>query len=69
MSTITTDDVIEAIEADLSGIEERVTQRVHLADLIRDGAKHTTQEFGWGKGDRACALSAAGLAAKARHLL
>lgn len=52
------------IAADLSGIEERV-MTTSLADLIRVGSKHTTQEYGWGAGDTACALSAAAYSAAA----
>lgn len=65
-TSITTrrDEVIEKIAADMSGIEEKV-MTTSLADLVRAGSAHTTQEFNWGDGDRACALSAAALGAVA----
>jgi hypothetical protein len=37
-----------------------------LADAIREGSMVTTQEYGWGNGDTACAMSAAVMAARAR---
>lgn len=37
-----------------------------LADAIRDGSGVTSQEYGWGAGENACALSAARLSARAR---
>lgn len=64
MSTKTTDDVVEAIRADLSGVEEKVLTP-SLSDLMRAGSTHTEQEFNWGAGDSACALSAAALGGKA----
>lgn len=70
MSTITAgtrtqDEVVEALRTTLSGIEESVVTQVSIADLIRKGASETTMAKGWGDADSACALSAAGLAAKA----
>lgn len=53
----------------LDGIEETVTQRVHIADLMRQGALNTVQAKGWGNGGAACALSAAALAAHDRGLI
>lgn len=64
-TTRTQDEVVEALRADLAGIEEEVTLGVSVADLIRRGASETVQADGWGSGETACALSAAGLAAKA----
>lgn len=67
----TREQVIEEIrldvetERELSGIEEQVTGKTTLADLIRGGAKHSKQVYGWGEGDNACALSAAAHAAVA----
>ena len=37
-----------------------------LADAIRDGSKVSTQEYGWGNGETACALTAAVIGAKSR---
>ena len=35
---------------------------LRLPDLIREGSAFTVQCNGWGKGERACAMSAAALA-------
>lgn len=59
----------EALARAVDEIGEKVTGSVHLADLIRAGSKVTTQVGGWGRGDQACALSAAGLAAKQMGLI
>lgn len=65
IDTITETTIDETTQADLAKIEQDVTTKTTLADLIRKGSENTTQEFGgWGQGDRACALSAAGLAAQ-----
>lgn len=69
MNTITRDEIVSDIKADLASIEERVVTGVHLSDLIRIGSAHTTQIAGWGDGDRACALAAAGLGAVAMEVL
>ncbi len=45
-----------------------VTQGYTLADAIREGSRVTTQKFGWGDGNTACAWSAAYLAARARGI-
>lgn len=37
-----------------------------LADAIREGSTVSEQEYGWGDGVRACALTSAVIAAKAR---
>lgn len=62
------EEIISTIEseiaAEMTGIEEKVMS-TSLADLIRMGSKHTTQEFNWGAGDTACALSAAAYGAAA----
>lgn len=46
-----------------------LTKPYSLADAIRDGGKVTEETVGWGAGNRACALSAAAIAAKAKGLL
>jgi hypothetical protein len=56
----------EALRDVLSEIEEKVVTGYTLADAIREGSTVTAQEFGWGAGDKACALSAAAVAATAR---
>jgi hypothetical protein len=53
---------------DDADLEKAMTFR--LSDLIREGSMVTDQAYGWADGaDQACALTAAYLAAKARHLL
>lgn len=37
-----------------------------LADAIREGSMVSTQEYGWGNGATACALTAAVIGAKSR---
>ncbi len=39
------------------------------SDAMREGSSCTTQEYGWGNGEKACALSAASLSLKARGYL
>lgn len=60
------DEKVEELSKVLGTIELEVTTRYTIADAIREGSKVTTQEYGWGSGDTACALSAAHLAARAR---
>lgn len=55
-------------EAELAGIERKVTGSLYLSDLIREGGLVTTKAKGWGSGDRACALSAAAIAAEAHGI-
>lgn len=66
MSTLTQEqqDVVDRIKEQVDNIE-RIGQYT-LADAIREGAQFTEQAHGWGDGDKACALHAAALAAKAR---
>lgn len=59
----------ELLKADLGQIEVSVLTSYTLADAIREGCLVTKQEFGWGKGDTACALSAAVIAARRRGYL
>ncbi len=63
----TTEEVLEAIGREVEAAAARVHQdgRMHLADLMRLGADKTEQESGWGRGARACAWSATGLAGAA----
>jgi hypothetical protein len=69
----TTNDVkvlpeVETISAqEARELERSVT--LTFGDLIREGSQSTTQAFGWGNGETACAVSAAYLAAKSRGLL
>jgi len=68
ITTTTTDAPIT--EADildqLRGMDLEVMTSYTLADAMREGSTVTTQEYGWGTGENACALSAARLAARAR---
>jgi hypothetical protein len=57
---------IEKMAEELALIEEKVVTGYTLADAIREGSSVTTQEYGWGHGENACALSAGCIAAKAR---
>lgn len=56
----------ELLKADLGAIEVDVVTSYTLADAIREGCLVTEKETGWGNGDRACALSAAVVAATRR---
>lgn len=70
MSTITIpEEKITELEERLPELESAMTYS--LADAIREGSSVTDQCVGgWvGEDDSVCALSAALLAAKARHLL
>lgn len=64
-STVTETDVIDTLRA----TELRVVTAYTLADAMREGSTVTVQVRDWGAGDRACALSAARIAAKARGYL
>jgi hypothetical protein len=67
--TETAQKIEQEIKNDLAGIEMDVLTNVTVADLIRYGAKHTTQAQGWGNDETACALSCAGLAAEALGII
>jgi hypothetical protein len=54
------------LEAELGTIELEVTTNFTLADAIREGSTVTTQEYSWGDGATACALTAAVVSAKSR---
>ncbi len=55
--------------AELRGIEGDVLMNYTLADAIREGSEVTDQAYTWEKDGKVCALSAAVLAAKARHYI
>lgn len=55
--------VLESIAKDVADTLPSVAAPT-LGDLIRLGSRHTTQVGNWGSGDKACALSAAALAAR-----
>lgn len=59
---------VRELEETLPELEEAMSYS--LADAVREGATVTTQTTGWGNGrETACALTAAALAARARHLI
>jgi hypothetical protein len=65
-----TEQKIDELKNMLSGIEEEVMMRpLTLADVMREGSKITTQAYGWGDGENACALHAAAISASARGLI
>lgn len=53
----------------LNQIEDSVVNGYTLADAMREGSSVTKQAYTWGSGSSACALSAAGIAAKARGII
>lgn len=58
---------VERLKAELALIEEKVVTSYGLADAIREGASVTNKlEGAWVRGESACALGAAWVAAKAR---
>lgn len=60
------DEKADELRKTLGEIELDVTTSYTLADAIREGASVSTQEYGWGNGESACALTAAVIASKAR---
>lgn len=54
------------LEQELGQIEINVLTNYTLADAIREGSTVSRQEYDWGSGDSACALSAAAISAAAR---
>lgn len=63
------DEKVEELKATLGEIEMKVMTEYTLADAIREGSSVTTQEYGWGNGETACALTAAVISAKSRGYL
>jgi hypothetical protein len=61
----TTDTIVESLTQSPTVAELEAATRVSLPDLIRFGSEQTIQEFGWGQGEKACALSAAALGLEA----
>lgn len=57
---------VERLKAELGEIEMNVLTKFTLADAIREGSTVSTQEYGWGAGETACALSAACISGAAR---
>lgn len=60
----------ENLRKELGEIELGVmTEGYTLAQAIREGSTVSTQAFEWGDGEKACALTAAVIAARARGLV
>ena len=57
---------VDHLKETLAEIEEKVTLGYTLADAMREGSTVSEQSYDWGSGERACALSAAAIAATAR---
>lgn len=57
---------VDRLKAELGEIEMNVLTKFTLADAIREGSTVSTQEYNWGHGDSACALSAGAISAAAR---
>ena len=61
---------VDELTEQLEDMDLERAMNYSLADAIREGSTVTDQEVGgWGDGETACALSAAALAAKARHII
>lgn len=57
---------VDNLKEMLGEIEMNVLTNFTLADAIREGSSVSEQEYNWGCGDRACALSAAAISAASR---
>lgn len=57
------------LRKELGEIEDKVLLNYTLADAIREGGLVSEQAYGWGEGDRACALHSAVIAAKSREYM
>lgn len=57
------------LQKELGNIELDVLTSFTLADAMRAGSLVTTQAYGWGNGDSACALHAAVISARSRGYL
>lgn len=64
--------VEETREAIISAAEAKDLARsaeYRFSDAMREGSQVTTQTCGWGNTEQACALSAAGIALRARGII
>lgn len=57
------------LEAEMAGAEMQIVTGYSLADAIREGSTVSTQEYGWGCGTTACAMTAAVIAARSHGYL
>lgn len=66
-----TEQKADELEGIISATEVAELNRMNyrLSDAIREGASVTDKAEGWGDGQKACALHAAVIAAKARHYM
>ena len=62
-------DELAALRREMGEVELEVLTTYTLADAIREGCQVTKQEYGWGDGATACAMTAAAVAARSRGLL
>lgn len=62
-------DELRGLRAELGEIEMEVTTSYTLADAVREGCQVTEQEYGWGDGATACAMTAAIVAARSRGFM
>lgn len=63
--TTLTEEKVDELRASISVVDlDRLNYR--LSDAIREGSTVTAKANGWGKGDTACAMHAAVIAAHAR---
>lgn len=60
------DEKAEELQKTIDEIGMSVYTGYTLADAIREGSKVSVQEYNWGNGETACALTAALIGAKAR---
>jgi hypothetical protein len=62
------DEKVDELKGIIDATEVKELDRLNyrLSDAIREGAQVSEQAVGWGNGERACALHAAVVAAKAR---
>lgn len=66
-----TDEKVDELKKILEVTEVAELKRLNyrLSDAIREGSTVSEQANGWGKGDKACAMHAAVIAAKARGFM
>lgn len=73
MSSLIPDEKVDELSKQLEELDFEHARSYSLADAIREASSITRQKIdgGWvsDDGDKMCALSAAALAAKARHMI
>jgi hypothetical protein len=68
MSTIEKVDELKGI-LEATEVKELKRLNFRLSDAIREGASVSEQAYGWGSGEKACALHAAVISAQARGFM